>query len=169
MLDDGLAWFAERIAASASTQVKYCRGASSITINVVPMRQPTAVVSTAGPAIDPAKSEREFSINLDDIYSFLGGTMPVQGDFLVETVRGVPRIYRISAPSVGGQWWRWETGRRAANARIIVNTKESTYIAGSANVVGAVGTVLASGTSYIAGSANVVGAVGTVLASGTSA
>lgn len=114
----------DHMEAEASVEVTYYTGSGSVVVNAVPTKPPF-VSNATGPALDPAKAERNFSILADDLVISAVRFTPETTHYITQSIDGTTYRYNVAKPQSGMGCWEWETGYMHGSplAKIIVHTK----------------------------------------------
>jgi len=105
VIQQGMAWLAEKLKAHASTPVLYRRGAEEVTVQAVIGRTLLKLDDGYG-GVRVTWTDRDFVIAAQDL--ILGGnvTLPQRGDRIEQTIDGVTHVFEVAAPG-GEPEWRW--------------------------------------------------------------
>ncbi len=124
LIEDGLAMLNDFLDAEASIAIVYNTGTDSISLNAVPTKPPF-VQNTTGPATDPAKAERNFSVLASELAVGAVEIRPETSHYITELTGTGTHRYNVSKPVSGVGCWEWDSGEQNGNpqARIIVHTK----------------------------------------------
>ncbi len=110
LLDDGLAWLAEKLQAHASRPVVYRRGADEVTVQAIVGRTLLKLSDGYG-GVRMEWTDRDFLIAAEDLILAGQKTLPQRGDQIRETTGGKTLVYEVLAPA-GEPEWRWSDPHR---------------------------------------------------------
>ncbi|GAB6184516.1 hypothetical protein [Thermopirellula anaerolimosa] len=110
LLDDGLAWLAERLKVHASRPVIYRRGTDETTVQAIVGRTLLKLDDGYG-GVRMEWTDRDFLIAADDLILAGQKALPRRGDQIRETTGGKTLVYEVLAPGSEPEW-RWSDPHR---------------------------------------------------------